>query len=247
MPKLRPSPREGLPFGPGGIEFTQQGRGPLMLPGERELGYILSRSRTRNAGGPIFVDWLVTAKLARIDRRGGLRKKLGWRREHVTHVGRDDPTHLIFQPPRAPGFYRLEVVFRNGAQRRIGRFGEYIRVLRPSLNVRLSLNQSSFKPGDRVVPRLENYGAAYLFFGLIGAYYEHYDGVSWGLASFGNGPKPAIGLGIGPGASASCWAVQIPENASPGRYRFSLRAGYNYRRFSNQGNKTLSAEFDVTG
>ncbi len=133
------------------------------------------------------------------------------------------------------------------AGRRLTRFGEYVRILLPSFDARLALNQPTFRPGDQVVPRLENYGADYLFFGLIGAYYERYDGASWSYARFGSGAVPAIGLGIGPGATAECWARQIPNDALPGRYRFSLKIDHGRHPFSNRAEKTLHSEFDVTG
>ena len=43
--------------------------------------------------------------------------------------------------------YRLEVRIENGSGELLGAFGEYFRVLEPSVDFRLSLNRQRFKPG----------------------------------------------------------------------------------------------------
>lgn len=252
MPGVRKAPVGGhLPFGPARVFVGRIGRGPLLV-GKQHTGFSLSFSPYRQ--GTRFsrrLNWLVEGRLFRVDHRGRAQKPLGKRMTKVKRLRSSDSSpsarlDLSFFADR-PGLYRADMTIYTWTGRRLVRYGEYVRVLRPSFDARLALDQTSFKPGTRVVPRLENYGAAFLFFGLIGAYYERYDGTSWSNAGFGTGVVPAIGLGIGPGASAECWGRQIPNDASPGRYRFSLRIDHGRHPFSNRAKKTLHTEFDITG
>ncbi len=164
----------------------------------------------------------------------------------MTRLGYEDAVNLPLSFPGEPGIYRLEVVFRDGSGKRIGRFGEYVRVLHPHLDARLSLNGTAFRPDETVDPRLENYGAALLSFGFLGAYYEYFDGSTWMESSFGNGPVLAIGLAAGPGESAACWDTKIPPGTPAGLYRFNLRVDYSLEDRGLQSKELiLSSDFQV--
>lgn len=226
MPALRPPPKGGLPFGPRGIALglRDQRRSQLMLPGRKRFGYAVFHSRFLGAKGPIKVNWIITAKLIRVDFRGRVIRPLRWARQHATWLTAKRQSRLPLVFPGKPGFYRIQIVFRNGAGKRIGGFGQYVRILRPNLDVRLTLNKTSYRPGDVVIPQLKNYGTLSPGTFGLGGTLERHDGSTWRPVN-DIGPTPFIGLGIGPGESASCWEAKIPEDAAPGLYRFTSRVG----------------------
>jgi hypothetical protein len=170
------------------------------------------------------LNWLVEAQLARVDRRGRTTQSLGKIIKQVSRLRSTDDRpsgdlDLSFRVSK-PALYRVEITFTDQAGKRLGRYGKYFRVLRPSLDARLVLNGAEFRPGETVSAHLENYGTDSLYYGL-GRTIERYDGSSWTVApESSQGVVLAIGLSSGPGESASCWSFNIPPNEPPGRYRF---------------------------
>jgi hypothetical protein len=145
-----------------------------------------------------------------------------------------------------PALYRLEITFSDLSGKRLARYGEYLRVLEPKLDARLTLNGTTFKPGERVTARLNNYGTTTLSFGLDRSI-DFFDGASWVSApNSAQGPVLAIGLGLGPGGSAECWGFTIPPEEPPGEYRFRVGAGSVNRTLGYRGKPLdLSAVFHV--
>jgi hypothetical protein len=225
LPHIREAPlREHLSFGPARIFMGQIGSGPLVV-GSDAVGFGLSYSPFypgHHLSPPL--NWLVEAQLARVDRHGRTTQTL----EKISkRVGRlrstdDQPSgdlDLSF-PVSKPALYRVEITFTDRTGKRLGRYGKYFRVLRPSQDARLTLNGTEFHPGETVTARLENHGTDSLSYGL-GRTIERYDGSTWTVApESSQGAVPAIGLSSGPGESASCWSFTIPPSEPPGRYRF---------------------------
>jgi hypothetical protein len=243
MPPLHSSPLgERLSFGPRNVFFGRTGPWPLVV-GSAEIGFHLSYASItkHNTGPPLH--WLVTAKLAQVDLSGLVRDVIDWKR--VDGLELSDRISFSFQPPSKPALYRIEVVFRNKSRKKLGRFGEYFRVMRPTLDAGLSLNGASFRPGETVSARLENYGTEALSYGLHYSI-EAFDGSAWARSPISpSGPVVAIGLATGPGEAASCWDFRIPPDAPPGLYRF-VWSGESYRnRFTGFRPLTLTAEFQI--
>jgi hypothetical protein len=204
------------------------------------------------------LNWLVTAKLARLNRQGSVSRTLGSSRKHLTSLGRDGNASLGLSLPGKVGFYRLEIVFRNGAGNRLGRFGEYVRVLRPTgPSSRLTLNKASFLPGETVSARVEELGIGWLEVNDIYSI-EIYDGSTWVRAPISpNRLSLLIGTLLGPGEATTmsqftpsppCWSFTIPFGASPGLYRFVLD-GESKKVVENRlmpgSPLTLSSEFQI--
>jgi hypothetical protein len=147
-----------------------------------------------------------------------------------------------------PALYRLEITFSKFSGQRLAHFSEYLRVLKPKLNARLSLNGTGFQAGEQVLARLENYGTTSLSFGLDRTI-EYFNGTSWEPA-----PESSQGavllplLWTGPGVSAQCWAFTIPPGESQGLYRFVVHADSN-RPGPPLKEKPLmlSSEFQISG
>jgi hypothetical protein len=245
MPPVPPltAGRTALPFGPSGLALTYRPAGNVVLPGAESVGFALSTNAGRKAARP---GWLVSVRLAKVSETGTTQQVLQTRRAQVGKLAPHSPVRLNLGLSGEPGYYRVEIVFRDRSGKRIGRFGEYIRILAGNLDVRLSLDKSVAHPGETIEPRLENYGAADLSFGL-GAPIEVQEGGSWVRAPFGNGPVPMLGLVIGPGQATSCWQRAIPADASPGTYRVSLSFSYQLRtgRLPIGSGETRTVEFKI--
>ncbi|MGN6586177.1 MAG: hypothetical protein ACTHKT_01735 [Solirubrobacterales bacterium] len=249
LPKPPAPPLRGqLGFAPSGVLLSSFGSGLLQLgPGER--GFSLSFSTRKGGHLSPRLDWQVSSRLIEIDRRG---RPLGTPETVERKVKRlrpveDGDLRFIFAVPGRPALYRLEIVFENAKGERLGRFGEDFRVLRPHLDVGLTLNATSFHRGETVQAWLLNRSAAFLFFGLARGI-EYNDGTAWTRppVEFPHGPVPEIGLNLGPGEKASCWKVTIPVDAALGTYRFIERLDYFYSSFKPRRPLEASAEFTVT-
>lgn len=253
LPAMHPSPLgEHLPFAPPRIGLSRLS-GQQLQVGAGERGFTLSFDpyETNRVSPSRRLDWQVTARLVSLDKRGKARAVVG---KVERRVERLRPTSegfhglkFDFDLPGKPAVYRLEIAFESKSGKRLGRFGEYIRVLRPSLDVGISLNATSYHRGETLRATLENRGGAFLSFGLS-RLIEYWDGNAWTQpVAFPGGPVPAIGLLLGPGESASCWSVAIPPDAVPGTYRFLENLGHSHGGFSPPSRNPLevSTEFTV--
>lgn len=261
-----PAPREipagnELPFGPAGLFLSRRGQSPLIPPGSYKPGYTIS-SRQSASGGRSnpHLNWLVTAKLARLDSQGSVSETLGWTRKHVTSLNSHGNVPFRLPSFGKVGIYRLEIVFRNGAGDRLGRFSEYVRVLRPTAPYnRLTLDKTSFLPGETAIARVEERGVGWLEIRDVYSI-ELYEGSTWTRAPI-SPPEWSLLIGtlIGPGEATSvsrfnpavpCWSFTIPSGASPGLYRFVID-GESKKviedRLTPGSPLSLSAEFQILG
>lgn len=225
MPALRPVPADReLSFGPRSIHLFPHASQVVLAEQAGRVGYTLKippkSSKSGNPNLPLL-NWLVTAKLARVDSRGRTRELLGSRRGRVTGPGNNGSFGL--ELPGEPGYYRVEIVFRNGAGKRLGRFGEYVRVVPSVSDARLTLNATSFRPGEAVSACLENYGTTTVSFGSCGISIESFDASSWQRSSI-DPPRECAGvlLALGAGRAAYAGNFDIPSDAPPGAYRASI-------------------------
>ena len=242
MPPIRKVPaRQKLPFGPGNISFGQQSSGPLVV-GSEEVGYFLDYTRTTAHPNGKRLNWLVTAKLDRVDAEGQALESIAFRQ--LDGLRFPSKRTLSFPLSSRPALYRLEIVFRDRSGQRLGRYGEYMRVMRPDSESRLTLPHVAFHPGEVVAPTLVNEGTDRLSYGLAYAI-EEFDGTGWSRAPLGQMFFLAIGLGSGPGVAASCWSFSVPSGATPGKYRFVVSADAYRSDSSNPEKRTLTAEFEI--
>jgi hypothetical protein len=216
-----------LPFGPRGVYLLPGQEGPILPRGNiGVVGYALrippGSLPDSNPNLP-RLNWLVTAKLARIDLRGRLRKALDFRRRRIT--GPKGHKGFYLRKPSSLGFYRVEIVFRNGAGRRLARYGQYLRIVRPSSGARFTVNATSYRPGETVSGCVENLGTTPVEFGdCVGASskfsIQAFDGAAWMRAPI-DPPEPCadVGLVLGPFRVASAGSFTIPTDAPSGLYR----------------------------
>jgi len=119
-----------------------------------------------------------------------------------------------------------------------------------SADVRLTLNGTTFQPGEEVLGKVENFGTELLFYGL-GFGLERYDGAAWlpvDLSALFGRPFGflLIGLGIGPGRSDDCSsALPVPTSMSPGLYRMVKSVDVVGQRPFREGSRSIMAEFTI--
>ncbi len=245
MPRLHSVPlTNDLPFGPSGLFVGERAVGPLVSD-ETIAGFSLSFGSRSEMPSP-RLDWTVVARLVRVARRERKRRLIERRVERVRRLGPHDNRRFTFRVSRKPSLYRLEIELRGRDGRRLGRFGRYLRVLRPRRDARLALAKTSFRHGETVSPRLENFGTESLLYGL-GYRIDSYDGPSWTPSpSFPPRPVPLIGLRTGPGEAGSCWRFKIPDEAPPGLYRFVWSGRTSRGTIPDRNARlTLTSEFRI--
>jgi hypothetical protein len=243
MPKLPAAPlTDRLPFGPRNVFFSRIGQGPLVIGGD-EIGFGLDYSEIATKPTGRRLAWIVTAKLSRAI-AGNDWEAIDSRQ--LRGLSFPSGHGLSFVVSGKPAIYRIEVVFRNGSGEKLGRYGQYFRVLRSTLDAQLTLDKRAFYPGEIVAPWLDNYGTEPLFYGLAYSI-ESFNGSGWERASIApSGIVPLIGLWSGPGESASCWRFTVPADAPPGLYRFVWNGNVTRAGSIPQRRPlTLTTEFEI--
>lgn len=244
MPALHSPPTSGpLPFSPGSIHLQSLNSGQLQA-GEGTIGYALSNLASGRAAQP---HWKVTASLSKIDRQGRPRKILKTKQLRLSHLGAGAIRYLSFHVSREPTLYRVDVLFRSWSGKPLAAYGEYVRVVRSRLDVRLISSGKSFLPGQTVFARVANYGSESLEYGVDFSI-EVFDGAGWIEAPISPvNVWPALAVLTGPGEAGPCSTFEIPANAAPGRYRFVKSVGYSRSTARSRQSHSLAlhAVFDV--
>jgi hypothetical protein len=226
-PLPEPAVEERLPFAPERVFFRGPGGRPLQAgAGPRRYSLSYSPYETASTQPSPTLDWQVTATLTPIDELGHPLAPPQTNEQHVDRLwpsGADgsNVVQVGFDLPADPAIYRLQLEIDNGSGEQLAIFGEYIRVLPPSVDVRLSLNRKTFKPGQHLRATLANYGVAWYGYGYPWSV-EYKRGGSWRPSPVDFTPGAFILplLSLKPGESTSCWSGEVPREAPAGRYRF---------------------------
>ena len=236
MPQLAsPDPKAKLRFASRPVYLEKRREGPLYLLGrQKQVGYALSipppppAARKRPA-----LDLLVTSKLAEVDSTGSTKRILDTRRKRVT--GPKSAGWMDLDLPDRVAYLRLEIVFRNKAGKRLGRYGEYLRVVPEVTDVRMTLNGTTFHPGETVEACLENYGTTETDFGACEPSLQVLENGAWARPAFVKlAYCPAIAYILQAGWATRLGRIALPPDAPPGQYRA--------HRF---GRTEMSTEFTV--
>lgn len=240
MPKL-PALRGGgrLPFAAANVAVDLDRR---LLAGGGRAGFSLGLRHRRRRAHP---NWTVTATLARVDWRGRRIRRVGRIVRRVRKIDRRTAPSFRFHVGGTPAAYRLIATFRSPSGRRLGRFGAYYRVVKPTEFVRLTPEVTTYRPGETAQARLENFGSEPLSIGVdFGV--ERWDGSAWVPATGAPVYFPAIGYRLpAGGTSPFCFDYAIPADAAPGSYRIAKRVYFPASAGGGQRRERLYAEFEV--
>jgi hypothetical protein len=110
-------------------------------------------------------------------------------------------------------------------------FEEYVRVMKPSVAIKVGTSGEPVSPGHRVVGRLENLGTTIIQFEAPYAV-EYFNGVEWVTVGPSNTVWPRyVGL-LAAGAKGDCMSFDVPLGAIPGQYRFVKRVEAGLKSWS---------------
>jgi hypothetical protein len=226
MPRAHPVPEGELPFGPRNFSVHTIGhiigRPHVALAGSN-YGYTFAG---KNAPYRVLdLGWRLKATAWAVNPDGRPRRKLGTRGWHVTKIKELRKLQVAF-PATRPGFVRVDVRIATLGGRRLGAYRDYFRILKPSNEVRLAVENPTVHPGERAVGLIENRGAGNLSSVSAFLEVERLTAGTWMTV-----PQPAslqsiVGGGyfLAPGENARCDSYEVPADAEPGRYRFSASA-----------------------
>ena len=240
LPKRHTPAASGqLGFGPASLRLSPL---PALVAGEGRVGYKLHLEGQARVLHP---NWTVTTTLSRLDRKGRVAKVLDrvQRRVRTIRPGRGAGVQFEIKGVSAP--YLVTAVFRAKSGRKLGRYGFYFRLVPATSSVGLSLNANSFRAGDTVFGRIENFGTLWASYG---AQYtiERLKGTAWEKSP--ESPE-AFALPVysaEPGKSgAGCSIFKTRPWTPPGRYRMSKEVFIETVPRSRVDPVTVYAEFDV--
>jgi Big-like domain-containing protein len=246
LPQVRqPSLSGKLPFGPSRLSFLPPSES-VVLAGDSIVYRVgLEGSPDR----PQTIDWSIASRLIRVDSDGRYLRVAKRSQHHLGLLRADRIRSIGFSRSPGPGFYRFDISFEDRHGRVLGRYQDYFRVIRRSINVRLRLNGTAFQAGDRLLARIENFGAERLSYGLSYSI-QRFDGARWtpvDLKDLFYPPLgfPAIALTNPPGVSSACSVFPVPSGLEPGHYR--VVKSVSYGRVPSPSHRTLNvtAEFDI--
>lgn len=239
LPQLNSPPRLG--FGPRTLKLVTT---PQLVVGSGRVGFRLRFDDSREAEP---LDWRATTTFARVDWKGRVVAVLAVARKRITGLSGGGIGFDLDKSDEL-GAYRITTVITDEKGRKLGAFGGYARLMRPTQHARLTLSPGPHRPGELVQARLDNLGTAIVTFGVPWKV-ERFNGSGWELAP--ESPRGSWILplyGAGPGLSSDeCVARVTPE--ATGLYR--IVKSVDYRLSTDFGSREvgpieLTAEFEVT-
>jgi hypothetical protein len=244
LPRIREIPlsRE-LPFTPARISFSNESD-QIIVSGD-PLAYRFSGKPER----PLLLN--VRSRLARISRDGRPLHVVKEKVERVRISVRSSEKAIGFAQSPKPGLYRYDLIFSRAGSK-LGRYQAYYRVVRKTLDIRLSLNNKEFRAGDRILGVVENYTAESVDY-VTSFKVQRRVGDDWMTIRshelFGYPVKFRHAMLVsGPGSTGPCSVLLVvPETLSPGRYRVLKAIGIFWRMAGQRGPRRIAADFIVRG
>lgn len=209
--------------------------GPSLAISGGSAGYQLQWDNNQN--------WEITVTFARVNRRGKVVQRLG--RRHF-RLGALAPASIVephIPMPPKPALYRTTLLIRSASGRKLAEFGNYHRVIRPTVDTNLALTAPTYQPGETLFARVENPGAAVVLFGQEYAI-EKPEGESWVPVVEAQFVIPLYWVAAG-ATSGHCIPFTIPTTMPPGHYRLTQEAVIGWTHQKRQVRPKLHAEFDV--
>jgi hypothetical protein len=189
--------------------------------------------------------WDVTVTFARVNRNGKVVQQLGQRHLRLGQLAPAVIEEPSFAMPGKPAVYRTTLTIHSSTGRKLAEFGNYYRVIRPTVHARLAPVATVYRPGATLFARIENPGAAFVLSGEEYAI-EKLEGESWVPAPESPGPFATPLYFVAPGTTGShCTVFPIPTSMPAGRYRVSQEAVIIWPLERQEERPTLRAEFEV--
>jgi len=240
LPKLHAPPASGrLGFGPASLRLHPL---PAVVTDEGQVGYRLDLGRKARSVHP---QWLVTTTLTRVDWQGRVVKVIDRVRRQLRTIRAGRGTGVQFEIKGVSAPYRVITVFRSKSGKKLGKFGFYFRLVPSTSNVRLALDADSYRAGDTVFGRIENFGTLPVTYGAPYAI-ERLEGAIWNRAAESPRDFTLPAYGAAPGMSGTgCSRFRVRATMPPGRYRMSKEVDIETVPRLRADRATVYAEFDV--
>jgi hypothetical protein len=138
----------------------------------------------------------------------------------------------------------MQITDRDGTQ--LGSYSAYFKLAQPFWKPRLGLTGHRFRPGQRVLSRVENLGTETVMYGESFSV-QRLEGGQWIHVPNMTQKYWALWLGgASAGGSGRCSSLYLPDDISPGRYRIVKEVGPSpWPR--GKRSYFLTAPFEVTG
>jgi hypothetical protein len=222
LPPVREMPESGdLPFGPKTVHLGSFGG--RVLPIGQSFGFEL---HSENYAGRTPLRWTLRAQMFVVGRDGATGREVDRLELEVRTISSGDEVELYLDPLRRAGFYRYDFEIVDGEGRVLGSYGEYLKVFARSYwKPRLGLAKRSFRPGELVLSRVENFGTEWVYYAESFSV-QRLEGKAWGVVPDVTRRRWARWLGIiGPGVSGRCNSLSLPDDFPAGRYRIVKAVG----------------------
>jgi hypothetical protein len=248
MASTRRVPSSGkIPFAPAGLNL--EARGGSLVVGGGSVGFGFSDEAV---GQVRHLNWEVSVRLFKVGARGEVVATLGSTRRRIGSVRGNAIKDLLIEVVGSPAFYRVEIVFRRiGSRRVLGKFGNYVRVVRPHFDARLLVSAPVVHRRELISARLANFGTETISsispdwrFAV-----QRFDGKEWVTAASDPPPerhKPIVQKLLA-GQMDGCIGLRIPSFEEAGRYRFSMVVNRSRRVGSKDRAVSVTAEFEIDG
>jgi hypothetical protein len=237
MPTLRELPyrRQSEPLFRG-VQIGASG--PSLAVGAGSAGYQFQWDKNPK--------WDVFVTLAQVNKSGVVVLRIDDRRLRTAALRGAELVEPHFGLPSRPGFYRTVLTIRSSSGRKLAKFGNYYRVVKPKIAASFVTDAAAYRPGETVFARLDNRGADFALFGE-GFKVEGLQGDTWGPVSEAPGPYTTGLQFVAPGVtSAHCLPFPIPTTLPAGRYRLAQETIFSWPSFAGQRRPILTTEFEVT-
>ena len=220
LPAIHQLPQSGhLPFAPGHTLFTAPATRVLVAGRATQVSY---RFGSESSSRRMFaLHWQVAGRLSQITKHGKALKTIEAKKWGVGVLSQAELNRLAlrFALPSREALYRVNLAFRRAGSV-LARYGEYFRVVRPTVSVKLVASQASARVGDTLFLRVENYGSTPVRYGEPFSV-EGFDGLSWNPSPPDLGPWHLNQFKLFGGRAGACQLFSVPSSMPPGLYRFS--------------------------
>jgi|SRR4249919_3453067 len=248
MVPIQRIPRSGrLQFAPPGL--TLEARGGSIVVGQGSVGFGFSDDavgRVRN------LHWDVLMRLVKVDSHGEPLATVDSTRRQIRSVRGAQIKDFLLGVTGAPAFYRIDILFhRIGSRNLLGKFSNYVRVVRPQFDARLLVSAPVVHRDETISVRLANFGTEPISsispdwrFAV-----EHLVGNEWVQAASDPPPqkqKPIVQKLLA-GQMDDCVRLRIPSFEEPGRYRFSMAVNRSRQVRSKNRVVVVTVEFEIDG
>jgi hypothetical protein len=213
-----------MPFAPKGLRLELD-RGGLITGG----GWVGFKVRDEAVQHRRHLDWTIESELSRVSIRGRVLSRVDIKRQRIGSIEARNIKSLLHRVSGNPAYYRVDIRFlRLGTDHLLGEYSAYARVMRPEVDLRVTVENPSVLPGSLVTARLINLGTV-VFRALSFEYgfeVQRFTGQAWTLVPE-NPPRKREGRELKmiqrlrPGRELrGCLRYRVPGDQAPGLFRF---------------------------